>query len=34
MFPNEDNRPARHNTIQNLREGLRVQIEMTAVLLQ
>jgi hypothetical protein len=32
MFPNEDNRPA--NTIQNLREGLRVQIEMTAVLLQ
>jgi 2-iminobutanoate/2-iminopropanoate deaminase len=32
MFPNEDNRPARHSTVQELREGLRVQIEMTAVL--
>ncbi|GGB48254.1 enamine deaminase RidA [Lentibacillus populi] len=32
MFPNEDNRPARHSTVQNLREGLRVQIELTAVL--
>lgn len=32
MFPNEDDRPARHSTVQNLREGLRVQIEMTAVL--
>ncbi len=32
MFPDPDNRPARHTTIQNLREGLRVQIEMTAVL--
>ncbi|QSO51339.1 RidA family protein [Alicyclobacillus curvatus] len=32
MFPDEDNRPARHTTVQNLRDGLRVQIEMTAVL--
>jgi 2-iminobutanoate/2-iminopropanoate deaminase len=32
MFPKEDNRPARHTNVQNLREGLRVQIEMTAVL--
>ncbi|MGG3692364.1 RidA family protein [Heyndrickxia ginsengihumi] len=32
MFPDENNRPARHSTVQNLREGLRVQIEMTAVL--
>jgi enamine deaminase RidA (YjgF/YER057c/UK114 family) len=32
MFPNEDDRPARHSTVQKLREGLRVQIEMTAVL--
>lgn len=32
MFPNEDDRPARHTTVQDLREGLRVQIEMTAVL--
>lgn len=32
MFPNESNRPARHTTVQKLREGLRVQIEMIAVL--
>lgn len=32
MFPDENNRPARHSTVQELREGLRVQIEMTAVL--
>jgi enamine deaminase RidA (YjgF/YER057c/UK114 family) len=32
MFPDENNRPARHSTVQKLREGLRVQIEMTAVL--
>ena len=32
MFPNADNRPARHTTVQDLREDLRVQIEMTAVL--
>jgi 2-iminobutanoate/2-iminopropanoate deaminase len=32
MFPNEDDRPARHTSVKNLREGLRVQIEMTAVL--
>lgn len=32
MFPNEDDRPARHSTVQKLRDGLRVQIEMTAVL--
>lgn len=32
MFPDEFNRPARHTTVQELREGLRVQIEMTAVL--
>lgn len=32
MFPNEDDRPARHTNVQSLRDGLRVQIEMTAVL--
>ncbi|YCA45186.1 RidA family protein [Bacillus sp. JZ8] len=32
MFPNEEDRPARHSTVQKLRDGLRVQIEMTAVL--
>ncbi len=32
MFPDENNRPARHSTVQDLREGLRVQIEMVAVL--
>lgn len=32
MFPDENNRPTRHSTVQDLREGLRVQIEMTAVL--
>jgi enamine deaminase RidA (YjgF/YER057c/UK114 family) len=32
MFPNEDDRPARHTSVKDLREGLRVQIEMTAVL--
>jgi 2-iminobutanoate/2-iminopropanoate deaminase len=32
MFNNENNRPARHTTVHDLREGLRVQIEMTAVL--
>ncbi|MCM3726221.1 hypothetical protein M3226_11050 [Neobacillus cucumis] len=28
----EYDRPARHTSVKNLREGLRVQIEMTAVL--
>ncbi|MEH7380298.1 Rid family hydrolase [Bacillus sp. JJ1533] len=32
MFPNENDRPARHTNVQKLREGLRVQIEMIAVL--
>ncbi|MCM3411853.1 RidA family protein [Metabacillus litoralis] len=32
MFPNEDDRPARHTSVKDLRDGLRVQIEMTAVL--
>lgn len=32
MFPDENNRPARHSSLTDLREGLRVQIEMTAVL--
>ncbi|WP_153733145.1 RidA family protein [Sporosarcina obsidiansis] len=32
MFPHEDNRPARHTSVKDLREGLRVQIELTAVL--
>ena len=32
MFPNPDNRPARHTTEKSLRKGLRVQFEMTAVL--
>jgi enamine deaminase RidA (YjgF/YER057c/UK114 family) len=32
MFPDENNRPARHTSVKNLREGLRVQIELTAVL--
>lgn len=32
MFPNENDRPARHTNIQKLREGLRVQIELIAVL--
>ena len=32
MFPDENNRPARHSTVKKLRDGLRVQIEMTAVL--
>lgn len=32
MFPNENDRPTRHSAVQKLREGLRVQIEMTAVL--
>jgi len=32
MFPNENDRPARHASVKNLREVLRVQIEMTAVL--
>ncbi|GMA62877.1 RidA family protein [Alicyclobacillus fastidiosus] len=32
MFPDENNRPARHTTVDNLRDGLRVQVEMTAVL--
>lgn len=32
MFPDPNNRPARHTTVQDLREGLRVQIEMIAVL--
>lgn len=32
MFPNDDNRPARHTEVRSLKEGVRVQIEMTAVL--
>jgi 2-iminobutanoate/2-iminopropanoate deaminase len=32
MFKNENDRPARHTSVRDLREGLRVQIEMTAVL--
>lgn len=32
MFPEENNRPARHSTVQNLRDGVRVQIELIAVL--
>jgi 2-iminobutanoate/2-iminopropanoate deaminase len=32
MFPNENDRPARHTSVKDLRAGLRVQIEMTAVL--
>ena len=32
MFPNENNRPARHTTEKSLKKGLRVQFEMTAVL--
>lgn len=32
MFPNENDRPARHTNIQKLRQGLRVQIELIAVL--
>ncbi|QQE77609.1 RidA family protein [Alicyclobacillus sp. SO9] len=32
MFPDENDRPARHTTVTDLREGLRVQIELTAVL--
>ncbi|WDL97665.1 RidA family protein [Alicyclobacillus sp. ALC3] len=32
MFPDANDRPARHTTVQDLRDGLRVQIELTAVL--
>ena len=32
MFPDENDRPARHTSVKDLREGLRVQIEMTALL--
>ena len=32
MFPNEDDRPARHTTEKSLKKGLRVQFEMTAVM--
>ncbi|MFJ7738730.1 RidA family protein [Lysinibacillus sp. NPDC097287] len=32
MFPNPENRPARHTTEKSLKKGLRVQVEMTAVL--
>jgi 2-iminobutanoate/2-iminopropanoate deaminase len=32
MFPNENDRPARHTTVKDLKKGLRVQFEMTAVL--
>jgi 2-iminobutanoate/2-iminopropanoate deaminase len=32
MFPDENNRPARHTSVKDLRKGLRVQVEMTAVL--
>ncbi len=32
MFTIENDRPARHTSVKDLREGLRVQIEMTAVL--
>ena len=32
LFPNENDRPARHTTEKSLKKGLRVQFEMTAVL--
>lgn len=32
MFPNENDRPARHTTEKSLKKGVRVQFEMTAVL--
>ena len=32
MFPDPNNRPARHTTEKSLKKGLRVQVEMTAVL--
>lgn len=32
MFPNANDRPARHTTEKSLRKGLRVQFELTAVL--
>lgn len=32
MFPDEQDRPARHTSVKDLPEGLRVQVEMTAVL--
>jgi 2-iminobutanoate/2-iminopropanoate deaminase len=32
MFPDEHDRPARHTSVKDLRNGLRVQVEMTAVL--
>ena len=32
MFPDPNNRPARHTTEKSLKKGLRVQIELTAVL--
>lgn len=32
MFPNPEDRPARHTTVHALKPGVRVQIEMTAVL--
>jgi len=32
MFPNENNRPARHTSVKSLIPGVRVQIEMTGVL--
>lgn len=32
MFPNENDRPARHTTEKSLKKGLRVQFEMTAII--
>lgn len=32
MFPDPNDRPARHTTEKSLKKGLRIQIEMTAVL--
>jgi enamine deaminase RidA (YjgF/YER057c/UK114 family) len=32
MFPDEDDRPARHTSVGRLKEGVRIQIEITAVI--
>lgn len=32
MFPDPSNRPARHTSVQSLKPGVHIQIEMTAVL--
>ncbi|MFR1799365.1 MAG: RidA family protein [Enterococcus casseliflavus] len=32
LFPDPDNRPARHTTVHSLKPGVRVQVEMVAVL--